>query len=74
MLQFPVQAIPGNTTIGTAILKSHGLDFDGSFFWIAVGALLGFTILFDLAFVFAMSYFTGKLYSFILTSGKTLIL
>ncbi|XP_062143567.1 pleiotropic drug resistance protein 3-like isoform X2 [Alnus glutinosa] len=46
----------GNMTIGMEVLTSHGLNFDGYFYWISLGALLGFTILFDTVFVLALTY------------------
>ncbi|KAL7210715.1 hypothetical protein ACSBR1_032132 [Camellia fascicularis] len=46
----------GNTTIGQSVLSSHGLNFGGYFYWISVGALIGFMILFDLAFILALTY------------------
>ncbi|KAL5782767.1 hypothetical protein ACOSP7_007796 [Xanthoceras sorbifolium] len=50
------KASDGNTTIGSSILTSHGLNFDGYFYWISLGALFGFTILFDFGFVLALTY------------------
>jgi hypothetical protein len=47
-------------TIGMEVLTSHGLDFDGYFYWISLGALVGFTILFDTGFVLALTYFKRK--------------
>ncbi|KAG5237170.1 pleiotropic drug resistance protein [Salix suchowensis] len=47
----------GNTTMGDAVLISHGLNFKGYFYWISLGALFGFTILFDLGFILALTYF-----------------
>nr|XP_043620816.1 pleiotropic drug resistance protein 3-like [Erigeron canadensis] len=45
-----------NTTIGIQILQSRGLDFDGSYFWISLGALFGFALLFNIGFIMALSY------------------
>ncbi|KAJ6324763.1 hypothetical protein OIU76_011955 [Salix suchowensis] len=47
----------GNTTMGDAVLIRHGLNFKGYFYWISLGALFGFTILFDLGFILALTYF-----------------
>lgn len=47
-------------TIGREVLSSHGLDFDGNFYWISVGALLGFTVLCDIGFVLALTYLKRK--------------
>ncbi|XP_059632028.1 pleiotropic drug resistance protein 3-like [Cornus florida] len=46
----------GNTTLGQSVLIRHGLNFDGYFYWISVGALVGFAIFFDLGFVLALTY------------------
>ncbi|XP_058201487.1 pleiotropic drug resistance protein 3-like [Rhododendron vialii] len=50
------QKATGNMTIGQSVLASHGLNFDGYFYWISVGALIGFMILFDLGFILALTY------------------
>ncbi|KAF3958942.1 hypothetical protein CMV_016199 [Castanea mollissima] len=46
----------GNMTIGMEILTTRGLNFDGYFYWISLGALFGFTILFDIGFILALTY------------------
>ncbi|KAK3189997.1 hypothetical protein Dsin_029558 [Dipteronia sinensis] len=46
----------GNTTIGRSILTSRDLDFDGYFYWISLGALLGFLLFFDLGSILALTY------------------
>ncbi|KAF5782016.1 putative AAA+ ATPase domain, pigment precursor permease/Protein ATP-binding cassette sub-family G [Helianthus annuus] len=48
--------MPTNTTMGLQILQSRGLDFDGYYFWISLGALFGFALLFNIGFVMALSY------------------
>ncbi|KAD3067411.1 hypothetical protein E3N88_35291 [Mikania micrantha] len=45
-----------NTSIGIQTLKSRGLDFDGYYYWISLGALIGFALLFNIGFVLALSY------------------
>lgn len=47
----------GNTTIGREVLIIHGLNFNGYFYWISLAALLGFTFLFDLSFILALTCF-----------------
>ncbi|KAM0864568.1 hypothetical protein ACQ4PT_043847 [Festuca glaucescens] len=55
-------AIPNNDTsidaptVGKAILKSKGLFTDDSGFWLSIGALIGFTILFNILFILALTY------------------
>ncbi|KAL7583190.1 hypothetical protein Lser_V15G44910 [Lactuca serriola] len=45
-----------NTTIGLQTLQSRGLDFDGYYFWISLGALFGFALLFNIGFILSLSY------------------
>ncbi|XP_019424860.1 PREDICTED: ABC transporter G family member 39-like [Lupinus angustifolius] len=44
------------TTIGKAILKSRGFYTQGYWYWIGIGALLGFAVLFNLIFIVALTY------------------
>ncbi|KAK2970230.1 hypothetical protein RJ640_021666 [Escallonia rubra] len=44
-----------NTTIGQKVLTNRGLNYDGYFYWISIGALLGFWIVFNIGFTFALS-------------------
>ncbi|XP_057958988.1 pleiotropic drug resistance protein 3-like [Malania oleifera] len=46
----------GNSTLGRAILTNHGLDFEDYMYWVSVGALFGFMILFDIGFALALTY------------------
>ncbi|KAJ0755161.1 putative ABC transporter, P-loop containing nucleoside triphosphate hydrolase [Helianthus annuus] len=45
-----------NTTIGQQTLQSRGQDFEGYYYWISIGALFGFVLLFNIGFVLALSY------------------
>ncbi|KAF3961647.1 hypothetical protein CMV_013749 [Castanea mollissima] len=45
-----------NATIGQEILKSRGLYFDGYLYWISLGALFGFTIVFNIGYILALSF------------------
>ncbi|KAJ6429559.1 hypothetical protein OIU84_021041 [Salix udensis] len=45
-----------NATIGQQILESRGLNFHGYFYWISVGALIGFTVLFNAGFTLALTF------------------
>ncbi|KAJ6322284.1 hypothetical protein OIU77_012203 [Salix suchowensis] len=51
-----------NATIGQQILESRGLNFHGYFYWISVGALIGFTVLFNAGFTLALTFlkYPGK--------------
>ncbi|XP_049936779.1 pleiotropic drug resistance protein 3-like [Nymphaea colorata] len=50
----------GNTTIGQQILRNRGLNFPGYFYWISVGAVFGFVILFYVAYTLALTYLKGE--------------
>ncbi|KAL0006434.1 hypothetical protein SO802_013995, partial [Lithocarpus litseifolius] len=45
-----------NITIGQEILESRGLNFDGYLYWISLGALLGFIIVFNIRYVLALTF------------------
>ncbi|KAK4595262.1 hypothetical protein RGQ29_013623 [Quercus rubra] len=45
-----------NNTIGQEILKSRGLNFDGYLYWISLGALFGFIIVFNIGYVLALTF------------------
>ncbi|XP_044500167.1 pleiotropic drug resistance protein 3-like isoform X2 [Mangifera indica] len=45
-----------NATIGKAVLDSRGLNYQGYFLWISLGALFGFALLFNFGFVLALSF------------------
>ncbi|XP_022154233.1 pleiotropic drug resistance protein 3-like isoform X2 [Momordica charantia] len=45
-----------NTTIGHIILQSRGLDFHQYFYWISLGALFGFAVLFNVGFTLALTF------------------
>ncbi|RYR75920.1 hypothetical protein Ahy_A01g000522 isoform C [Arachis hypogaea] len=51
------QKMSANTTLGHQIMESRGLNFDGYFYWISIGALLGLTVLFNTAFTLVLSFF-----------------
>ncbi|CAI9107715.1 OLC1v1007147C1 [Oldenlandia corymbosa var. corymbosa] len=48
--------LPSNITTGQEILSVRGLKFDEDFFWISLGALLGFTLLFNIGWTLALSF------------------
>ncbi|KAI6681764.1 hypothetical protein NL676_035645 [Syzygium grande] len=43
-------------TLGIALLRSHGLFTDPSWYWISLGALIGFTVLLNVVSTLALSY------------------
>ncbi|KAJ4705161.1 Pleiotropic drug resistance ABC transporter [Melia azedarach] len=44
------------TTVGKLILDSRGFFTEEYWFWICIGALLGFTVLFNILFIVAITY------------------
>ncbi|KAK3189964.1 hypothetical protein Dsin_029525 [Dipteronia sinensis] len=50
------QKMSGNTTVGHQTLESRGLNFDDSFYWISLCALIGFTVLFNVVFLLALTF------------------
>uniref|UniRef100_A0A9I9CWU5 ABC transporter domain-containing protein n=1 Tax=Cucumis melo TaxID=3656 RepID=A0A9I9CWU5_CUCME len=45
-----------NTTIGHEVLKSRGLDYHKSLYWISVAALFGLAFIFNIGFVLALTF------------------
>ncbi|KAK1311002.1 ABC transporter G family member 34 [Acorus calamus] len=43
-------------TIGKAVLKSRGMFVEEYWYWISVGALVGFSLLFNVCFILALTY------------------
>ncbi|KAF7823264.1 pleiotropic drug resistance protein 2-like [Senna tora] len=43
-------------TVGKSLLKSRGLFMTESWYWISVGALVGFSLLFNVLFILALTY------------------
>lgn len=46
--------------VGKAILKERGLYVDESWYWISVGALFAFSVLFNVLFILAITYLNRK--------------
>ncbi|KNA08801.1 hypothetical protein SOVF_159450 isoform A, partial [Spinacia oleracea] len=64
--------LPSNTTIGRQVLQSRGLLFDGYFFWISVGALFGFSLLFTVGYTLALTFLKAPGASMAFISRKKL--
>lgn len=47
------------TTIGKQVLFGRGLDYKSHFYWIALGGLFGFSLLFNIGFTLALTYVRG---------------
>jgi hypothetical protein len=54
-------------TIGKAILKSKGLFTSDSGFWLSIGAMIGFTILFNIFYILALTYLSREYHYFLLS-------
>ncbi|MCO5565028.1 hypothetical protein L7F22_018698 [Adiantum nelumboides] len=50
-------SISSNVTTGVQVLLNRGLNTEASFYWIGVGALIGFIVVFNLLFTLVLSYF-----------------
>lgn len=48
-------------TVGKVLLKSRGFFTDDYMFWVCVGALLGFSLLFNILFIAALTFLNRKL-------------
>ncbi|KAK9040737.1 hypothetical protein V6N11_015877 [Hibiscus sabdariffa] len=44
-----------NATLGQQVLEKRGLNFSGNYYWISVGALIGFWLIFNIGFTLALS-------------------
>jgi hypothetical protein len=55
------QILPGeNVTLGVSVLKSRGIFTEAKWYWIGLGALLGYTLLFNLLYTVALSVLSRK--------------
>jgi hypothetical protein len=55
-----LQASDNTTPLGVAVLKNIDVFPEKNWFWIGSGALLGFTVLFNILFTFALMYLNRK--------------
>ena len=46
--------------LGRRILMDQGVDFSSYFYWISIGALLGFTLMFNVGFAIGLTIKKGK--------------
>lgn len=54
---FILKVIANSTeTLGEAVLKSRGFPRHQYWYWIGVGALIGYTLLFNICFTLALGY------------------
>ena len=61
LIDFSSLAQPsGNTTVGKVLLEERGLFNEEYWYWICIGALLGFSLLFNGLFIAALTYLSRK--------------
>lgn len=56
-------ALQGSDTtirLGTAVLKNFDVYTDKNWYWIGTAAILGFAVLFNILFTFALAYLSRK--------------
>ncbi|XP_048137644.1 pleiotropic drug resistance protein 3-like [Rhodamnia argentea] len=51
-------------TLGQQVLRQRGLDFTDYFYWISVGSLIGFWMVFNIGFTCALSFSIGMVLTF----------
>lgn len=65
MLKF-LQVPPNSTEpLGVSVLKSRGLFPEERWYWIGIGATIGYVFLFNLLVTFALTYLNRKYFFFI---------
>jgi hypothetical protein len=50
----------GNQTIGVTVLKDRGIFTEAKWYWIGLGAMVGYTLLFNLLYTVALSALSRK--------------
>lgn len=55
-----MQGSDGVTPLGISILKGFDIFPEKNWYWIGVGALVGFTLLFNILFTFSLMYLSRK--------------
>ncbi|KAL3714540.1 hypothetical protein ACJRO7_006455 [Eucalyptus globulus] len=61
-----------NSTLGQQVLRQYGLDYSYHFYWISVGALIGFWMVFNVGFTCALSFSKAPSRSRAVVSSKKL--
>jgi hypothetical protein len=49
-----------NETLGVQVLRSRGVFTEAKWYWIGLGAMLGYTLLFNALFTLALTYLKGE--------------
>lgn len=58
---FYLQVSSSNATIGQQVITKRGLNYTETFYWISIGALLGFWIILNAGFTCALGFSKSKL-------------
>ncbi|KAM7495762.1 hypothetical protein LguiA_020176 [Lonicera macranthoides] len=66
------KALPSNLTIGHQVLTKRGLNFAAFYYWVSIGSLVGFWILFNVGFTLALSFLAPLGRSFVVISHERL--
>lgn len=65
-----MQASDGVTPLGIAVLNNFDIFPDKNWYWIGVGALVGFTLLFNILYTFSLMYLNREYWDSILFSSS----
>ncbi|XP_071925987.1 pleiotropic drug resistance protein 3-like isoform X1 [Coffea arabica] len=66
------KGLDSNANLGRKVLQKHGLSYGEEFYWISVGALIGFWLIFNIAFTIALHYLQAPGRSKRIISRRTL--
>lgn len=60
-----------NETLGVLILRSHGFFPEAYWYWIGIGALIGYAFLFNFLFTLALQYLNRKYHLWVVIFSST---
>ena len=66
-----LQSSDNTTRLGTAVLNIWDVFDDKNWYWVGVGALLAFAVLFNCLFTLALTYLDGKFFCYCIQSPFT---
>ncbi|KAF3454732.1 hypothetical protein FNV43_RR05180 [Rhamnella rubrinervis] len=64
--------LSANTTIGHEVLESRGLNYDAYVYWICIGALFGFALVFNTGYILALGFLKSPSSSGVIISREKL--
>lgn len=60
-ISFMLKILPNSSEpLGVEVLKSRGFYTDANWYWIGIGGLIGFILLFNFCFTLALTYLKRK--------------